>query len=273
MIEEKFEAPPWWMDNVGTLRPGQKKRLGDGHLVSFNGSEYMMYDFREKTAHFYKPHLSLAERMAVILARSEATEKARSSIHLPDTLAAMSNPQDWPGRARVWLHTAGFSNDVIMEHGMYWAANMQRVVIPLEMLDGSRGWIARDVSAKPQMKYMFPLGLQRGGGAYFAGRHGYYEPKRVCVVEDPLSALRIAKATEYTDVVCALGTSLDTHALATLSGRYPSLVTWLDPDEWGQRGASAIKRTAGRMGLATTNVVSERDPKLYTDEEIRSYIG
>lgn len=264
------DAPPPWFEAVKDLKPGGKRRLGDGFLVSFNGRAYMRYDFREKEAEVYEPQITLAQRVAIQKAMREAEESVIQSLEFPSP--TMSHPQDWPVEARVWLHKAHLNNNDISIMGAVWSPTMQRVVIPLDMLDGSKGWIARDVAvgnggrAGTPLKYLFPKAMRRGGGAVL--RNGQ---QRVAVVtEDILSSQRIWN-NGYT-TVSALGTSLDREAVVRMADEFDTVLFWLDPDYYGQLGARRIRKDISRLGVRTGNILSEFDPKLHSDGEIEIYI-
>lgn len=261
------QTPPDWLESVKDLKPGAKRRIGDGYMASFNGRAYTRFDFREKELEVYEPQLTLAERTANMRALNEATEAAAQSNQPPEL---MIHPRDWPVEARVWLHKAGMSNDDIAELGAGWSAGMQRTVIPLQMVDGSVGWIARAHNG-PGPKYLFPTGMRRGGGAFIRGL-GQPMDQRVVITEDILSSQAVAKRGN-TDSVSALGTSLDRAAIVELAEHYTEVLVWLDPDYYGQLGARKIVEAFRNLGVKTRNIVSDVDPKLHTTEDIRDYLN
>lgn len=264
--------PPWFDSRVSGLKPGGRLRLSDGKLVSFNGKAWYLYDFREKEGEVYEPRLSLSARLEIARLKREADSEAANDPGLPDE-DAMPHPRDWPVQARVWLYKAGLNNDDIHQMGAFWNPKMQRVVLPYETLIGGSMWTARGLpGANP--KYLFPYGVARRGGALYKADVLNSDAKDrlgLVIVEDMLSARRIAKATDY-DALAIMGTSMDWQAITYVSTRWPRIVTWLDPDVWGQNGASEIRRQFGRIDIPTRNVKTERDPKLYDDDAIREVL-
>lgn len=264
--------PPWF-ERVKHLKPGGRTRLSDGQLVSFNGKGYHLYDFREKASEVWEPKLSLAERLALLEAARNAADVAiLGGCTLPDG-DAMRHPKDWPVEARVWFYKAGINNDNIRDLGAFWSPSMRRLVLPYCTVDGSRAWIARDVAwskGTPWPKYLFPVGAKRGGGAVFTHDPSCYE-SAVCITEDALSAYRIARDTRVT-AIAAQGTSLDRDAVVYIAqvsiARGQSVFVWLDPDVWGQRGATKLREQFGNLGVSVTNIVSARDPKLHEPHEL-----
>lgn len=262
-VFHKTEPP--WFEAVKDLKPGQKRRIGDGFLASFNGRAYMRFDFREKESEVYEPQLSLQQRLENQRAMREADEAATQHTELPEL---MLHPRDWPVAARAWLHKAGLNNHDISRLGAGWDPKMERVVIPQGMLDGSTGWIARAVGDWQDPKYLFPKGMRRGGGAYIRGMHNV--DNLVVVTEDYLSGYRVA--LEGPDTLTANGTSLDRDAIVKIATSFSGVILWLDPDHWGQLGARRIGEDLRRYGVPTVNIISERDPKLHSPAEVGRYL-
>lgn len=277
-----MSAPGWAQAALDRgLTAGRKMRMdhdcGEGRtlMVSHDGGKLRGYCFRCKEALFHELTLSLQERVALVSSRLFATNEAAASMDLPGTEdERLMHPHDWPAAARVWLYDAGLNDDIIREWGIYWLASMNRVVVPIEQADGTEAWLARDVSPKPALKYLFPQGMKRNGGAAFfsPGCSG----AGIVLVEDALSAYRISRAGPY-DAIALLGTSADNALLLELVREARDdcvpVMTWLDPDKWGQMGARDIAKRLGRYGVAVRNIVSDLDPKRYPDPIINQKIS
>lgn len=269
--------PPWFTEQVAALGPGKRHRASDGQLISFNGKGWHLYDFREKSSEVYEPVMTLAQKLEVQRLMRESVQTAAASTSVPNK-DGMYHPKDWPVAARVWLYKAGLNNDDIDNLEIFWSPTMRRVVVPYMTVAGQWVWIARrvhDASFKADPtdgpKYLFPYGVARGGGAMMYSSPDENAPRStvgVVITEDILSAWRVSKDTDY-DAVAAQGTSLDLTTLALLTQRYDNIVTWLDPDIYGQQGASRIRKDLGRMGVTARNVVSQVDPKLLPPDAIR----
>lgn len=265
-VFHKTEPP--WFESVKDLRPGGKRRIGDGYLASFNGRAYMRYDFREKDSEVWEPQMTLAQRTANIVALREAEDSAIQSPELPEL---MLHPRDWPVEARNWLYKAGISNHSIAAMGIGWSASMARVVVPVHMLDGTDQWIARRADKHPDYpKYLFPKGMKRGGGTILRGKGGPLSDT-VVITEDYLSAWRTTKDTNV-PTVSALGTTLDRDAVVKIAGQFSAAILWLDPDYYGQLGARTLRKQFGALDFPVVNVLSARDPKNHEPEEVRQYI-
>lgn len=121
----------------------------------------------------------------------------------------------------------------------------------------------------------------------------YYSPSpshnsAVVIVEDFLSAKRVA---EQHDVVCLWGTSIKTDVVPELLYFFNTFYIWLDNDKdkkenSGQKAAQKIidkfKKEAElfniKYGFTAVkkefiNIVTEKDPKYYTNSEISKILG
>lgn len=270
--------PSWAQDALARgLTPGRKIRIdhdcGDGNtlLVNHDGTRLKAFCFRCKSALYHGFELTLSQRLEVQRQIAAATLTASATAELPgDPSERAYHPHDWPPKARLWLYRAGFNDEGIRELEAFWSAELQRVVIPFEQVDGTDAWIARSIDPKHTPKYLFPAGVKRGMGAV-----GGWGTDAVILVEDYLSAVRVAKATGGTATVIALnGTSADNELLLYAREGWADsgvqVLTWLDPDEWGQKGAATIRQRLARYDVPVINVVTDRDPKFLTTDEIQT---
>lgn len=183
--------------------------------------------------------------------------------------AALPVPQvhavsEWPHRAALWLYKAGLGAHEIGQLGAYYHPPSDRVVLPL--LDPSTGtpvfWQARAVDNR-QPKYMAPAVdkakvFPRWGSA-----------SSPTLTEDILSAFKVGLVGEGWAV---LGTKVPACMVAELLRRGCGCNVWLDPDVAGQRGAHKIIKQLTAYGIACRNIISQRDPKLHTRQQIGELI-
>jgi DNA primase len=69
-----------------------------------------------------------------------------------------------------------------------------------------------------------------------------------------------------------MGTKVSPAICAALLQRGTPVNLWLDPDAAGQRAAVKYRRQLQAYGLTVRNIVSQRDPKLHTLDEIRAIL-
>jgi hypothetical protein len=205
-----------------------------------------------------KPRPSLAERLARLREEITADSVAEQDIRPPTPMEF--DPRIWPLPARVWLYKAGLSNELILQLGFYWNPWMQRVVMPV--LDGLtvRYWQARGFD-KDRPKYINPKVdkplFKQGSGPL------------LCLTEDMLSAARVGEVTAAWSI---LGTSVDDSKIAQIVATGLPVKVWLDPDAAGLKGRRKLVPRLRAFGVDATSVKAERDPKLYSREEIEKFL-
>jgi hypothetical protein len=175
------------------------------------------------------------------------------------------DPSEWPLAARVWLYKAGLSNVDISRLGIYWNSRLERVVIPIRDDAGELlYWQARTLDPTNPRKYLNPAVDKRTLVAKFRPPSG--DSTALVLTEDLLSAYRVSRAGF--EAWSLLGTKLNDHLAAQIVRGGRRVFTWLDPDDAGQTGAAEIRRELRAYCIPSTNVLSERDPKLLTRGEI-----
>lgn len=170
--------------------------------------------------------------------------------------------EEWPLAARVWLHKAGLGRPEVAALGAFFHGGTQRVVIPL-LEDGEVVfWQARSVDGR-QPKYLSPpvdrsTLLPRFGAG-----------PTITLTEDLLSAFKIGLVAE---AWCLMGTHANPRLIAALLERRAPVNVWTDPDAAGRHAARKVHSQLKAYGIEVRVIRSERDPKLHTFDQIRSYL-
>ena len=118
-------------------------------------------------------------------------------------------------------------------------------------------WQARSTNRKP--KILSPR-MRRGG---LVAKYGVGDTLVLC--EDMLSAYKVGQITEAWSL---LGTALNPAPLSEILYRGCDVIVWLDGDKPGQDAAAKILKTLRAHGITTRNIITPKDPKLYS----RAYI-
>lgn len=255
-----------WLAQAEELAPGRRRRVnhicGGGRtlVIEHKPDGYSAWCFRcsDKGWHPH-PQPSLTERIARLTAERAADSAAEARVAPPAPTSF--DPREWPLAARVWLYKAGFSNDTIQRHGIYYAAALERVVLPV--LRGSEViyWQARGFD-RDRPKYLNPpidkpLAWFGSGGP-------------LVLAEDYLSAARVG---EVATGCAVLGTSLGDEHVVAIAGRAAGpVVIWLDPDAAGRKGAARMARQLNLAGHPTRLLHTPLDPKLYSRTQIEEFI-
>ena len=105
------------------------------------------------------------------------------------------------------------------------------------------------------------------------------EGETLVIVEDFISAIRVA---ETTSCLCLFGTKCDYKTIHKIISQYNQIVIWLDGDKAGQTSASNLRlqlrkqikhtrntRRFDDKDIKITNLCTKKDPKCYSNEEIR----
>jgi hypothetical protein len=207
---------------------------------------------------------TVKEALSVRIARLAAVREADAKL----TDGASPEPKvytvaDWPGKAKLWFFKAGLSSHDIGKLGAYYHPPSNRVVLPV--VDGF--WQARALEVGQLPKYMAPDVSKIG----ILPRYG--QGDSITLTEDVLSAYKVGQVSEGW---CMMGTNLGPGMLAALLKDGRPVNVWLDNDlpplhllNRGQIAAKKVLRTLRSVGIKANNIVSPKDPKLMTYQDIK----
>lgn len=97
-------------------------------------------------------------------------------------------------------------------------------------------------------------------------------PRHLVIVEDMLSAMRVGWVVPC---IALRGTSLSEEVTAKFCefNKDLNIFTWFDSDLPGQSAAKAFKDKLNWAGFSFKNIITAKDPKMYSDDEIRSVLS
>lgn len=211
------------------------------------------------------PAESLEEKLERIASQRAAEHTMKQCAALPEPKE--ENPSEWPLEARVWLYKAGVNNYDIVQCGIYFHPVSRRVVIPVYDGDAMVYWQARGFDPE-RPKYLNPSVTDRRRLV----ANWYGDTKCLVLTEDWLSGYRVHRATGF-NVYALLGTHLTPEICAQIVYQKSKVAVWLDPDAPGQKAARKIVQQLNAFGVEVRNVVTQLDPKLLSDRDIRSALG
>lgn len=136
------------------------------------------------------------------------------------------------------------------------------------------GFVYTTADGTPTCLQVRNYGSQREGAPKYLNRgstehafplyHRHPDDRRLVITEDTLSALKVARVTNS---FSALGTHVQTHKLLLLRSRgFQRVFVWLDKDKW--REGREICEKAQWIGMSATAIITDEDPKYYSEEEI-----
>lgn len=89
------------------------------------------------------------------------------------------------------------------------------------------------------------------------------------IVEDAISALKVSQAGAYDGIPC-FSSNISRNKLARLARLYEKLIVWLDSDKYKE--AVGLSTRAQMLGIDSTVIFTELDPKEYSLDHIREII-
>lgn len=164
-----------------------------------------------------------------------------------------------------WLSSFGISVEEVLSIGAVWSSYWEQFIIPYYRQDGSLGcYQARNFNKERAAKAKY----------YNVGSKEDVLPiwgekaKLLVITEDALSSLKIARQRA---AMPALGTSLSVPKITALRRLgVEQVVVWLDRDKW--REARELADKFKWINIGATTVLSDEDPKRYTDEQIKDFL-
>lgn len=90
------------------------------------------------------------------------------------------------------------------------------------------------------------------------------------LVEDVLSAIKIARLRDEYCAMPVLGSTLSFESEQSLSKQFKTIYVWLDRDK--ALNALRIKRRLHQKGITSRIIVTELDPKVYSKEQLKEYL-
>ena len=173
----------------------------------------------------------------------------------------------------LWLLKAGIGYDLARHYGIGYSPRANRVILPVYQDKELIAFIARAVDGE-KPKYI----ARHKDGFHNAVFRSDDSTKLVhpdgpldvlVIVEDYLSAVRVGRITRS---VSLLGTANKADALLPELGSDTKAVVWLDPDKAGRNGRNKIARSLSLFGVEPLLLNTKRDPKFYSNREIRELI-
>lgn len=184
-----------------------------------------------------------------------------------------------PDKARAFLYKFHFTDELIQKYSIcyaydfkVWSTRKQsyfnsgdRVILP--SWKGQTEWFceARTLDKDNDLKYVTLGGKQL---IFKTFSDGLKQPL-VVLVEDLLSGIRVG---EVCNAVALRGTSFNDDKLCQILDSGKDFIVWLDSDKPGQDAAKTLIHKLNWWGGTVKAVISDRDPKCYSDEEIRRFL-
>lgn len=169
--------------------------------------------------------------------------------------------------AQQWLDIYGISMESCLRAGFKWSPYWEQLLMPFYDEDGALCCIqAKNFNPKRASKAKYyNTGEKSESRTIYSMVHGTRDT--LVLTEDAVSALKVSALA---DAKPLLGTSIPREQLVAFKGPYKRLVVWLDADKW--REGRNIAYAAQLLGLSTKTLLTDKDPKEYDIETIKTFL-
>jgi len=268
-------ADPHWLSTAKTLPAGRSTKIeccaADRSLMVSNEAKgYRAYCFRCGPAGFVAHGDFSIDQLK--RRRQELEWQQDRRIKLPFDFTT-----DIPPSEAVWLYKAGVASVIANHYGFGYSPSLRRVILPIYKDGVLHGYTARStINERPKYieKVVSPTStifVADPGLALAWPDDGSAVNVPDCVlVEDILSAVRVGRWVRT--CIALLGTQLPSLSLGS-NGERNTVAIWLDPDKAGKAGASRLQRSLVLQGYETKLIRSAKDPKFYSNREIRRLLS
>lgn len=264
-----------WLSTAKSLPAGRSTKIeccasDKSLMVSNEARGYRAYCFRCGPAGFVAHGDFSIDQLK--RRRAELDWQQNRVVSLPKDFTT-----DIPPSEAVWLYKAGVSSAIAKHYGFGYSPLMRRVILPIYKQGVLQGYTARStINERPKYieKVVEPSSTVFVSDPSIAlpwsddGLPGTIPDVLLC--EDILSAVRVGRHVRLS--IALLGTSATPQQLPVSDIRGPVGI-WLDSDKAGTKGAKVIQRSLSLQGYETKLIRSAKDPKYYSNREIRRLLS
>lgn len=166
-----------------------------------------------------------------------------------------------PPKALTFLKKYGISDEEIKANSIGYSPSRHLLVFPLQ-----EAWVGRYFGDNPEYPKYVTYGIKRNLMHILpVVSRGLTE--RVVLVEDLLSAIKVGRQCPSMPL---FGSDITKTQLFRLSRYYENIFIWLDPDK--HQHSIKLGQRAELFFKTVTIVFSEKDPKDYSNEEIKKLL-
>lgn len=258
-----------WLRVAKGLKLGQTRRVtccgnDNSMIVSVSERGWSAYCFRcTETLYERRPDQNLATQLRMQNERTYLASTVNSrSVSLPTDFTL-----DIPMGKSLWLLKAGVHMALARKYSVGYSAMLDRIVLPVYWHGTLVAIQARSLNSSVRPKYLNTSGVPIRTVLYNSIR--MQKARRGVIVEDILSCIRIGEVTPATSI---LGTTMTDERCLALSRQYEHVDIWMDPDTAGAKGLAAARKQLAFQGVTSTQIHTTKDPKFYSNREIREIL-
>lgn len=250
-----------WLDIAKSLPQGKKVRTtccgpDRSQIISHTIDGYKAWCFR-CCEPLFEPH-GLRSIATIQRHKLQREFLEQDEIRLPEDYTL-----NVPDKAAMWYYQYGISAEVAGAYGIGYSPSLNRIVIPVYKAGELIALQLRAVDSWDKPKYLNPTGPKVSAALFEAGKY----TGTTIVVEDILSAIKIGRVHHATAL---LGTNMTDARANSIAKTNERAYIWLDGDKAGQKGTLKAERKLSMLGVDVRRINTERDPKTYSLDFIRS---
>ena len=190
---------------------------------------------------------------------------------LPEDFIALSHEKG-PKEARNWLWKYGIGLSLWQKYEIGWSDMYKRVIIPIKEKNKNVGFLARDIgfiTNNENPLYNAPKYLLStiGNRKYFICESK--KAKKLVIVEDVISAIKIFENTKNINTLALLNSSIDAKKILQ-NYRGLSLYIWLDNNKRSKSVMQTVRLS--QFGFNVKHIYTIQDPKAYLGDEIKNIL-
>lgn len=231
-----------------------------------NGWKYHCHNCAPQCSGFYRLSgiPSPKETLDAVLKVTEKTNHFVGKVELPSDFTTRI-----PGTGLTWLYKYGITDEEIACYNFGYSRHLNRLVLPVYQDDVLIFWQGRNLGQVTKQNPKYLNIRSKGRDAYFrVGCGGISLPNKLAIVEDILSAVKVGRICPS---IALLGSYIP-DSLTRILVKYQKVGIWLDPDKKKEaiRYAARYQKLLGKLVIP---ILTDKDPKDYTDAEIKGYIS
>jgi len=193
-----------------------------------------------------------------VVSSTEDVKQPREILTLPSDSDRIISPI-----AKRWLAQYDCNEHTLAKHTILWSDYKQMLIFPYFITGELVGWQGRYFGLDEK----HPKWYTKGKVDQFIYTLG--KPSdTIVLVEDIVSAIVVSRQQMVSPI---FGSVISFKRFLALSHFHSQVIIWLDPDK--QKESLSYARKGRLLGLDCKVILSTKDPKEHTQEEIRHYLN
>lgn len=187
---------------------------------------------------------------------------AKSDIRLPSDFDYYI-----PLEPKQWLEKYGITSQERIQNKIGYSSVNKRLIFPLYdySLGHMVGWQGRDFSENVEKSRPKWYGVGMNNDIIHLPKN--HNCGKLVVVEDPVSAIKVSRVVTAMPM---LGSNIGLERARKLSSEFKEAVVWMDSDK--RKASILVASTLSQLGLTSTVLFTDLDPKCYSQAEIRELV-